>query len=342
MTGHPLTEIAARTGGRLIGEPDLEVVGVAPIDHATGAHLSFLDPGRSPDLLRGTRAGAVLIETPVEGCAPAQVVVPNVRLALAQALELFVRPISWGHGVDPSAQVHPDAVLDESAIVGPLAVIGAGCRVGPRSRIDPGAVLYPGVTIGADCHVQARSVLREGTELGDRVILQPGVVLGADGFGYAQTAEHTHHKIPQLGIVIIEDDVEIGAGSCVDRGTMGATRIRRGAKIDNLVQIGHNCDLGEHVILCGQSGVAGSCTVGHHVMLGGQAGVADHVRIGEGAQIGAAAGVHADIPPGAGVLGAPAIDAREFAKLSAAMRKLPEALRLLRRLERTVEGKKGR
>jgi UDP-3-O-[3-hydroxymyristoyl] glucosamine N-acyltransferase len=337
MSGRPLSEIVSRTGGRLVGDGDRVITGVAPLGQAGPEHLTFLDPERPPQLLATARAGAVLVVQAHDGCPVTQLVVPNVRLALALALELFQEVPSWGDGVHPTAIVHPDATLGTGVVVGPLAVVGEGCQIGEHTRIDPGVVLYPGVRVGRSSHLQARCVLREGTVVGDRVILQPGVVLGADGFGYAQTEEHTHHKIPQLGSVVVEDDVEIGASSCIDRATMGVTRIRRGSKIDNLVQVGHNCDLGEHVILCGQSGIAGSCQAGHHVVLGGQAGVADHVTLGDGARIGAAAGVHHDVPAGAAVIGAPAIDAREFARVQAALRKLPAVLQRLRHLEQRLE-----
>lgn len=341
--GHSLGAIAARVGGTLEGNAETVIRGVAPIQVAPGDHLAFLDAGGKEELLAQSRAGGVLVQrgATLEGVAPdgvGLIFVDNVRLALAQAMELFRDDADpWGSGVDPTAIVAEGVSLGEGVSVGPGVILGRGVILGDRTTVHAGTVIYPGVRVGADCCIQARCVLREGTIVGDRVILQPGAILGADGFGYAQTKEHTHYKIPQLGVVVIEDDVEVGAGACIDRGTMGATRIHRGAKIDNLVQVGHNCDVGEHSILCGQVGVAGSTVIEHHVMVGGQVGLSGHLRVGAGAQIGAQSGVHGDLPAGAKVIGSPAIEGRVFARMVAAQIKLPELLKRLRALERRAE-----
>jgi UDP-3-O-[3-hydroxymyristoyl] glucosamine N-acyltransferase len=235
--------------------------------------------------------------------------------------------VAAGAHVDPTAAVAAGAVVERDAVIGPRTFVGA------LSYVGRGAVL------GADVRLYPRVVVRDGVRLGDRVIVHPGAVLGADGFGYAFDGA-AHQKIPQVGGLIIEDDVEIGANTAIDRATMGATIVRRGTKIDNLVQIGHNCDIGEHVILVGQVGVSGSCKIGSRAVLAGQVGVADHLTIGEGAILMAQAGVAADVPPGEVWTGYPARPASQTRRIWVAESMLPELLKRVRSLEKQV-GERG-
>jgi UDP-3-O-[3-hydroxymyristoyl] glucosamine N-acyltransferase len=230
--------------------------------------------------------------------------------------------------------VAEDARVDPSVSVGPGCTIDSGARIGARSVLHAGVCVYSGVTVGCDCLIHSRTVLREGVVLGDRVVLHPGVVLGADGFGYVGDGAGGLAKVPQLGGVVIGDDVEIGAGSTVDRGTLGDTRIGRGTKIDNLVQIGHNCIVGEQVIIVAQVGLAGSTTVERGAVLLGQAGVVGHLTIGAGAVVGPQAGVHKSVPAGVRVMGSPHREDRRFRRMTAALTHLPELLQRVRALER--------
>jgi UDP-3-O-[3-hydroxymyristoyl] glucosamine N-acyltransferase len=220
--------------------------------------------------------------------------------------------------------------------VGPLAVVGARARVGPRSVLHAGVVLYDDVQVGADCVLHAGCVVREECELGDRVLLQPGVVIGGDGFGYTLDESGRPAKLPQIGRVVLEDDVEIGALSAVDRAALGETRVRRNAKIDNLCTISHNCDIGEDVVMAAGAGIAGSTTIGRGTLLMGQTASIGHLTIGAGSFLGARAAVTRDLPPGSRVFGAPAVEERAWHKSVAALARLPDALRRLRALERRL------
>jgi UDP-3-O-[3-hydroxymyristoyl] glucosamine N-acyltransferase len=238
--------------------------------------------------------------------------------------------------VHPSAVVSPCARLDPTASVGALCSVGARAVIGARSRLAAGVVLYEDAEVGVDCVLHAHCVLREGTRLGDRVVLHPGVVLGADGFAYVGNERAELEKVPQLGRVVIEDDVEIGAHSAVDRGSLGETRIGRGSKIDNLVQIGHNCRLAENVIVVSQAGLAGSTRVERGAIVMAQAGAAGHLTIGAGALVGPQAGVRKDVEPGARVYGSPARGRSVHYRLMAALPRLPQLLRRVRAIERRL------
>ena len=247
-------------------------------------------------------------------------------------LELLHPPRRHPPGVHPSAVVEPGASVAPSAAVGPCAVVGECTVVGEGSQVDAGCVLGRNCVVGRDCHLFPRVVLYDDTRLGDRVILHSGVVLGSDGFGYAQEAGR-HIKIPQVGRVVVEDDVEIGANSTVDRGALDETRIGAGSKIDNLVMVAHNVKLGPHCILVAQSGISGSTCLGHHVILAGQSGAVGHIRIGDGARVGAKSAVTHDLPDGAFVTGYPAQDHRRWLKERALSGRLQEILQRLKRVE---------
>jgi UDP-3-O-[3-hydroxymyristoyl] glucosamine N-acyltransferase len=331
-----LAELASRLGCALRGDGSIEVRRLAGLDDAGPGDLTFLaNPRYAPKLLT-TRAAAVIVAPEVETPLPA-LLSANPYLAYAYAAAVLSPAPCPAPGVHPSAQVDPSASLGEGVHVGALAVIGPRARVGDRSVIHPHVVLYADVEVGEDCVLHSGTQVREACRLGRRVIVQNSVVIGADGFGFAKDEAGRYHKIPQTGIVVIEDDVEIGALAAIDRAAMGVTRIGRGTKIDNLVQVGHSVTVGEDTILCGQVGISGSARVGSRVTLAGQVGVAGHLTIGDGAIATAQTGIPNDVAPGAVVSGYPAIENRSWLKSSAVFSKLPELLRRVRGLERQLE-----
>jgi UDP-3-O-[3-hydroxymyristoyl] glucosamine N-acyltransferase len=266
---------------------------------------------------------------------------PAIRSA-APSLD-FARAVGWVvPGPSPASGVHPTAVVAADARVDPTACVGAHVVVGPRSRIGarsvlhPCVVLYEDVTVGEDCALHAGAILREDTLLGDRVVLQPGAVIGGDGFGYEFDEQGRLEKVPQIGRVVLEDDVEIGANTTVDRARLGTTRIARGVKIDNLVQVGHNCEIGAHSAIVAQTGLAGGSVLGERVFVMAQAGVSNRARVGDGSFLGGRVGVFKDLAPGSRVWGFPAIAERAWHRSSAWFARLPELARRLREVERRV------
>jgi UDP-3-O-[3-hydroxymyristoyl] glucosamine N-acyltransferase len=328
-----LQDLAAALGREIEGDPDVEIRGVADLEGAGPGDLTFARSARWARGLASTRAGAVILPPGVEAHGVPAIRSPQPGLDFARAVRRLVPESRPPGGIDPSARLAPDARVDGSAAIGPGCCIGAGSHVGARSVLHAGVVLYGDVRVGADCVLHSGCVLREGTSVADRVVLQPGVVLGGDGFGYAFDEEGRHEKVPQVGRVVIEDDVEIGANTTVDRGTLGDTRIGRGAKLDNLVHVGHNCRIGAGAIVVAQSGLAGSVSLGSRALVMGQAGIVDHVDIGDGAFIGPRAGVHRDVPPGGRVMGAPHRDLRAFQRIWASLAHLPGLLRRVRAIE---------
>jgi UDP-3-O-[3-hydroxymyristoyl] glucosamine N-acyltransferase len=249
--------------------------------------------------------------------------------------KLHVKPAPTGAGIHPGAVVHPSAQIGQDAAIAPFVVVGEGCVIGARVRLEAGAVVGNHCRLGDDVHMAPHAVVYDGCVLGNRVILHANAVIGADGFGY-RTIQGKHVKIPQVGTVELGDDVEIGAGSTVDRATFGTTRIGAGTKIDNLVQIGHNCQIGRHNIFAGQVGIAGSVTTGDYVVMAGQVGIADHARIGDRTMLGAKAGVHGDIAADQKMLGAPATPASEQMRIMHSMEKLPEMRKELRAIKKQL------
>jgi len=327
-------EIARHLEGEVRGEGSVLLTGFASADAAQPGDLTFADADAF--LARAEASGAAAILTSFETASGKTVIrVRHTRLAVAQALALFFPEPVFAPGVHPSAVVDPGAQLDPTAHVGPLCVVGAG------SRIGRGAVLMAGVMVGADCEVgEATRVfpnvtLYDRTRVGARVRIHAGAVLGSDGYGYVFAAG-AHHKVPQIGQVIIEDDVEIGANVTIDRGALGATVVGRGTKVDNLVHVAHNVTVGAHCLLIAQVGIAGSTTVGDYVTMAGQVGVADHLRIGSRVTIGAQAGVMNHIPDGQTWVGAPARPALQTKRQVVAAEKLPELIRRVAALEREV------
>ena len=339
----PLTarEISAFVGGTLVGNPDVLVTGVAGIKEARPGEATFVGSPKYATALRTTRAAVILLtqslaDTVVGQIAATLVVVENPMAAFARLVEKVTPPpVRFEPGIHPTAIIAPTARLGAGISVQPYAVIEADVVIGDRTVIGAGNFIGPGSRIGADSVFHSNVTVREQTVIGNRVILHAGVVLGADGFGF-EMVQGEHKKIPQLGNVEIGDDVEIGANTAIDRARFGTTRIGRGTKIDNLVQIGHNCVIGEHCIICGLVGMAGSTIVGNYVTIAGQVGIAGHLSIGDKSIIMAQAGVTKDVAPGSFMLGAPAVPHKEFKKVNAATQRLPETLVKLRDLEQQL------
>jgi UDP-3-O-[3-hydroxymyristoyl] glucosamine N-acyltransferase len=325
------------------GNAALRLSGVRGLDQAGPEHLSFLADSRRATRVRESRAGAVIAPSVEAAGGRPAVIVPEPLLAIAAWLEVFQRPERPRPGVARGARVHPTARLARGVCVAAGATIGARARVGTRTIVGPGAFVGADAEIGEDGVLHANVVVYGGCRIGDRCVLHAGAVVGSDGFGYVWDGQR-HRKIPQVGIARLEDDVEVGANAAIDRATFGETVVGRGTKIDNLVQVGHNVLIGEHSLLCGQAGVAGSTRIGRRVTLAGQAGVADHATIGDGAiataQSGIVTGSH--VEAGATVSGMPAAPHREFLKRAAWVARLPELARRVEQLERRLaEAGKG-
>ncbi len=331
-----LRELAERLGCPLLGDGEVELRGVGALEQAGPGELSFLSSSRYAPLLQTTRASAVVVAPDQESRLPG-LVSHNPQLTFAQAVPLLCPQTRPAPGLHPSAQVHPTAVLGAGVHVGALAVVGARVRVGARTVIHPHVVLYEDASVGTDCVLHSGVQVREGCRLGDRVVVQNGAVIGGDGFGFAKDEGGRYHKFPQVGTVVIEDDVEIGALTAIDRAALGETRIGHGTKLDNLVQVGHSVTVGSDSVLCGQVGIAGSSRIGSKVTLAGQVGVAGHLTIGDGVIATAQSGIPSSVEPGALVSGYPAIDNRSWLRSSAVFVKLPELQKRLRELERKVE-----
>ena len=337
-----LSEIAARLGCRLDGDPSAEISGVAGLERAAAGHLTFLANRHYYPLLRSTRASAIFVEDGVRidrtpGLAPlAALRSLNPYLDFARAIELFYTPPSYAPGIHPTAVIAKSAQIGAGAHIGPYCFVDEGVIIGANAVLHSFVSIYRSVTIGDSFFAHAHSVVREHCRVGNRVLLQNGVVIGSDGLGFARQKDGSWYKILQSGPAILEDDVEVQANACVDRATVGETRVGRGAKIDDLVLIGHACEVGAHSMLCGQVGLAGSTIVGEGCILAGQVGTAGHLTIGAGAVITAQSGVPGDVPDKAMYSGYPAVENRQWLKSSAVIRRLPELQRKISELEKEV------
>ena len=336
MAKMTLDELAARLGASVVGDGSTVVTGVAGIEDAREGHLTFVANPRYRNKLLSTRASAAIVPQDVKEAPVALLVTQDPYLAFTEALEIFHPPDRVEEGVSPEAQIDPSARIGQGVTIFPFVFIGKEAEIGDRTILYPFVYVGNRVSVGEDCCIHANVSIREGCRVGDRVILQNGVVVGSDGFGYAQEGSR-HRKIPQVGIVRIEDDVEVGANACIDRGTMGETRIGRGTKIDNLVQMAHNVQVGEDVVLVSQVGISGSTSIGDRAMLAGQVGVVGHIQIGKDVKIGAKSGVHSSILEGRVVSGIPAMPYENFLKTMATLKHLPKMRERLRRLEKEVQ-----
>jgi UDP-3-O-[3-hydroxymyristoyl] glucosamine N-acyltransferase len=328
-----LSELARRLDCRLDGDPDLEVGRVTTLEAAGPGDLSFFTNNKYAPALRKTGATAVILNEDAERAPCTMLRTKNPYLAFARAVGLFAEAWTPPAGLHPQACVADGALIAPDASVGAFAVVEAGARIGARTIVYPQVTIGRGAVIGDDCVVHARVSIRERVCLGNRVVVQDGAVIGSDGFGFAHAADGTHVKIPQAGDVVIEDDVEIGANTTIDRPAVGETRIRAGAKIDNLVQIAHGVAIGRNTLLAAQVGIAGSTTVEDSVVLAGQVGVAGHLTLGKGVIATAQTGIPNSVEAGTMVSGYPAIPNRDWLKASAIFRKLPELRKTLGDLE---------
>ena len=333
-----LKELAERLGCRLEGDGALEISRVASLELAGEGDVTFFVNRRYAPALRRTRASAVIIGegAPAAPCAMLRTTHPY--LAFANALSMFVTPAHPPSGIDELSAIAPDAALGRDVSIGPFSSVGRGARVGDRTIIYPNVFIGDGVVIGDDCIVHSHAAIRERVVLGNRVIIQNGAVIGSDGYGFVKRPDGTYQKIPQTAGVILEDDVEIGANTAIDRPAVGETRIQAGVKIDNLVQIGHGVNVGRNTLLVAQVGIAGSTTIGDDVTLAGQVGVAGHVTIGKGASAVGQSGITNSVPDGMFVSGYPAIENKEWLKSSAIFRKLPELRKKIGSLEQRILG----
>ncbi|PKL80426.1 MAG: UDP-3-O-(3-hydroxymyristoyl)glucosamine N-acyltransferase [Candidatus Melainabacteria bacterium HGW-Melainabacteria-1] len=328
-----LSQLVATLGGTLEGDPDFVVTGLrAPEDAGPQDLVVLLEPGWLPTVLASAAQAVVIpVGTASVGLSDRQLLwVAQPRAALARLLSLFHVDPDRSHQISARAEVATDVLLSEPVEIGPFAVIETGVQIGANTLIGPHCVIGKGARIGRDCRLGPRVTLAPGTVLGDRVVIHAGTVIGSDGYGF-YFHDGRHHKIPQVGIVVIEDDVEIGANVTIDRATLGQTLIGMGSKIDNLVQIGHNVRLGRHCLIVAQAGISGSTELGDHVTLAGQTGVAGHLRIGDGVVAAGKSGITKDLPAGLKVSGYPAQEHRLELRQQAALRRLPDLLRSLKK-----------
>ncbi|GBD27916.1 UDP-3-O-acylglucosamine N-acyltransferase [bacterium HR30] len=328
-----LEEIARRLGCELRGPGDVEIHRLMPIQEAQVGDLTFVANPRYRRYLGTTKASAVILGTDEPDIALPSLRAANPYEAFARAIDLFFTPVPTWTGIHPTAVIHPSAKIGPQPSIGPYCVVGAGVVIGARARLEAHVVIYPEARIGDDFVAHSHAVVRERVVIGHRVVLQPGCVIGGDGFGFVLSPDGVARRITQAGTVIIEDDVDVGANTTIDRAAIGATRIHRGAKLDNLVMVAHGCSVGEGTAIAAQTGLSGSTHVGRYVRLGGQVGAAGHLTIGDGAQVAAQSGVHNDVPAGAVYGGTPAVEIRRWRREFAALQRLPEALQRLRRLE---------
>jgi UDP-3-O-[3-hydroxymyristoyl] glucosamine N-acyltransferase len=338
-----LGELAEKLGCKLEGEPQTEIFGVAGIEAAGPGDITFLANPRYTHMLSSTNASAVLIDenTPLERDADAPPLAAlrssNPYLDFARTIDFFFPPPAHAPGTHPTAVIAKTAKIGADSYIGPYCIVGEDVEIGRNAFLHSLVTIYRGAHIGDNFFAHSQCVVREDCQIGNRVILQNGVVIGGDGFGFAKRADGTWQKISQQAPVVIEDDVEIQSNACIDRATVGETRIRRGAKIDDLVLVGHACEVGEDAILCGQVGLAGSTQIGKRVIMAGQSAAAGHLKIGDGAIITSQSGVHNSVDAGTMRSGTPDIDNKLWLKVSAAMKRLPEMQKKLRDLSEEIQ-----
>jgi UDP-3-O-[3-hydroxymyristoyl] glucosamine N-acyltransferase len=339
-----LADLAALLECELRGDGNVEIRRVMPIQEAEEGDLTFLANPRYRPYLSQTRASAIIIGLGVQEAELPPL--PTLRArdpyeAFARAVDVFYSPPPRFQGIHPTAVIDPSARIGHDTTIGPYCVVGPGVTIGARGYLDAHVVLYPEVHIGDDFVAHAHVVVRERVIIGNRVTLQSGCVIGGDGFGFVLRSDGSIRRITQSGTVILEDDVEIGANTTVDRAAVGATRIGRSVKIDNLVMIAHGCQVGEGSAIAAQTGLSGSTRIGRYVRLGGQVGSAGHLEVGDGAQVAAQSGLHGDVAAGSTVGGTPAVDIRLWRREVAALHRLPDVLARLRRLEKQLAGRSG-
>jgi UDP-3-O-[3-hydroxymyristoyl] glucosamine N-acyltransferase len=327
-----LGEIATALGAVLEnGDPEADITGVAGIEEATAEEITFIANPKYMAAAGKTAAGAIIVSEDFAAGSCAVLRSKNPYLCFAKAVDLFYQPPRYVPGVHPTAVLAPTAKIGANAHIGAYVVIDEDVTIGSDAVLLPHVVIYRGAHIGNNFFAHAHAVVRENCRLGDNVVLQNGAVVGSDGFGFARDDDHWE-KISQSGPAVLENDVEVQANACIDRASVGETRIARGVKIDNLAQVGHGSAVGEHTLLCAQVGLAGSTVVGKNVIIAGQAGVAGHCNVGDGVVITAQSGTHGDIPAGSMVSGSPAFEHKQWLRAVNAFSKLPELARAVRNL----------
>lgn len=332
---YTLKELSLLTQSTLYGDPDCEITGVATLEGANCTQAAFLENSRYEKQLENSQAGVVLIHASVTPVPERNfLITPSPSLAFQKVIELFIHaPRSGFEGIHPSAVIHKEAVIGENVTIGPHAVIDRGVILGPKCVIGAGVFIGAETHIGSECHFHANVTIREGCEIGNRVVIQPGAVIGSEGFGYFTDNKGKHTALKQVGNVVVEDDVEIGANTTIDRARFHVTRIRRGTKIDNLVQIAHQVELGEDNLIVSQVGIAGSTKTGRNVVMGGQVGVAGHLAIADGVLLAARAGVSKSLLEPGAYSGAPAIPIKECNAQIVSVRNLGKLAQRLKDLE---------
>jgi UDP-3-O-[3-hydroxymyristoyl] glucosamine N-acyltransferase len=331
-----LGELASRLGAELRGDPEREITGVTGIEEAGPTQVTFVANPKYGALARKTRAAAVLVEPEFPEIEADTLRIKNPYLAFSRTLGFFYQPPVYAPGIHPTAVIDPTARIGAAAHIGAYVVVGPQVRLGHHATLLPHVVLYPGVQAGSHFFAHAHAVVREACILGDHVTLENGVIIGADGFGFAKNELGHWEKIPQSGPVRLGDRVDVQANACIDRATVGETRIGAGSKIDNLVQIGHASHVGENTLLCSQTGLAGSSVIGNNVILAGQAGVAGHCAVGDGVILTAQSGISHDIPAGKVISGSPGFDNRVWLRAVIIFQRLPELLKRLDHLEKKL------
>jgi|SRR5438067_4960391 len=335
-----LSELAAQTGAHCEADNgDIEIIGAAGLDQAEPGQVTFLSNPRYTPKIAATGASAIFVGEDVE-VPRADLAVLRAKdpyLAFTRALIAFNPPPPFEPAIDPGALVHDSAQIGEGVYIGSCSVVGKDVKIGPRVRIYPNVTIYEGSSIDDDCEIHSGVAIRENTVIGKRVIIHNNAVIGCDGFGFARDEEQHWLKIPQVGRVVIEDDVEIGAGTTIDKSSTSETRIKRGAKLDNLVQIGHSCTIGEDALICAQVGLAGSSRIGNRVILAGQVGIAGHLTIGDDVVLTAKSATSHDVPAGKIISGIPGFDNKDWLRSIAAFRRLGEIQKKVRELERRLD-----
>lgn len=332
--------IAGFLDGKVEGDKDAKVSSFAKIEEGHPGALSFLSNPKYEQYIYGTQSSIVIVGDafePKEPVGATLVRVPDAYGAFAKLLELYAANKPQKKGISPKADIAESAKMGEGCYVGAFAVIEGGVVAGDNVKIYPQAYIGDGVKIGDNVTIYSGAKIYEGCVIGSNVIIHAGAVIGADGFGFAPDSEGNYHKIPQIGNVVIEDGVEIGANTCIDRATMGSTFIRRGVKLDNLIQVGHNAVVGENTVAAAQVGIAGTSKVGRNCMFGGQVGISGHITIADGVQLGSQSGVPNDLKEAGGYLGTPALPGIQFHRTQALLRRLPELSKTVARIEKQLE-----
>ncbi|HEV3040901.1 MAG TPA: UDP-3-O-(3-hydroxymyristoyl)glucosamine N-acyltransferase [Candidatus Angelobacter sp.] len=326
-----LIELATKIGARLEpGDADMDIHGIATLESAVPGQITFVSNPKYAPLAKNTKASAIIVDEHFQPAGIPLLRTKNPQFGYARAVALFHTPVQYTPGIHPTAVIDPSAEIGEGTSIGPYVTIEADVKIGQGCTLLPHVVIYRGVKIGDNFFAHAHVSIREYCEIGNNVLLHNGVVIGSDGFGFAKDDAGRWQKIPQTGKVVIEDDVEIQANSCIDRASLGESRIGRGARIDNLVQVGHNCTVGENSMLCAQVGMAGSTELGRNVILAGQVGIAGHCKLGDGVIVTAQSGTSHDIEPGRMISGSPAFDNKQWLRSVAIFTKLPELAKAVR------------